>query len=108
MYAAMAERYWRTYLPSEVARMAPEDRTPFFESLGQDVADAIELATEENLAASSRPTDSPVMRERRRATAAARAREEVLADLVYLPKETGTADRTQATTLPSEMLPSEE
>ena len=108
LYATMAERYWTTYLPSEVAKMAPEDRAPFFASLGQDVADAIEQATAENLAHSTKPTDSPVMREKRRAAAAARAREEVLADLVYLPKEPGTADRTLPVTLPSAMLPNGE
>lgn len=107
-YLTLIRRYWETYLPSEVARMSPDDREPFFRSLATDVEEAIEAATTENLAASSRPGDSPAMKERRRATAAARAREEVLTEMVYLPKEPGTSDRTMPTSLPSSALPSTE
>lgn len=107
-YANLIERYWTTYLPSEVARMSPSDRAPFFLSLAADVAEAIEDATTENLRVTSKPTDSPAMTERRRAAAAARAREEVLTEMVYLPKEPGTASREMPSSLPSSMLPNTE
>ena len=107
-YLSLIRRYWETYLPSEVAKMSPADREPFFQSLATDVEEAIEDATRENLRASSRPGDSPQLRERRKATAAARAREEVLAEMVYLPKEPGTAERTMPTSLQPSMLPSVE
>lgn len=107
-YLSLIRRYWETYLPSEVARMAPADREPFFHSLAADVEEAVEDLTAENLAASVLPTDDPVTKVRREATARSRAREEVLAEMVYLPKEKGTASRTLPTSLPSSMRPSEE
>ena len=107
-YLSLIRRYWETYLPSEIARMAPEDRDPFFQSLAADVEERIEDATTENLTASSHPGDSPTTLAKRETTARARAREEVLADLVYLPKEPGTTQREMPTSLPQSMLPSVE
>jgi hypothetical protein len=39
-YAETAERYWKTYLPSQVATIKPEQRPEFFASLAKQVADA--------------------------------------------------------------------
>lgn len=107
-YESLIRRYWETYLPSEVAKMSETDRTPFFQSLAKDVEEAIEDATTENLAAARRPDDSPETVEKRRANAAARAREEVLTEMVYLPKEPGTETRELGAPLPTSMLPSVE
>lgn len=107
-YESLIRRYWETYLPSEVARMAPADRAPFFKALAVDVEEAIEDATAENLAAATRPGDDATMRARREENAKARAREEVLAEMVYLPKEPGTTHREMPLSLPSSQLPSVE
>ena len=58
--------------------------------------------TEDNLRASSRPTDPPELTRRRATMARMRAEEEALAELVYLPKERGTLGRETPTTLTAE------
>jgi hypothetical protein len=92
-YAATAERYWRTYLPSQYAKIAPADRATFFTSLGEQVDTMVTYLTEDNLRAVSRPTDTPDLRARRENMARAKAEQEALAELVQLPKEPGTEDR---------------
>jgi hypothetical protein len=92
-YATLAWRYWRTYLPGQLARLPEADREAFFSGLGQEVADRVEELTEENLTASLRPDDGPQARAERGLMAMLRAREQALEELVYLPKEPGTEDR---------------
>lgn len=92
-YAAVAERYWQTYLPTMYASLAPQNRESFFAELAGQVAETVDILAEDNLRASSRPGDSPQRLRRKAAMARLRAEEEALADMVYLPKETGTAHR---------------
>ena len=75
------------------AQISPSDRAPFFEDLARQVEEAVTYLTADNLRAVSRPSDPPEMRARREAMARARAEEEALGELVYLPKEPGTEER---------------
>lgn len=93
-YAKVAENYWRTYLPSQVATM--ENPTEFFQSLGTQVQDAIDYEqTEHQQAATSRLPENATYEQRVAAlTGAAKAAEEqALTELVFLPPEPGTEER---------------
>lgn len=92
-YARIAETYYRTYLPSQYAKIEPGQREAFFQSLAAQVQDQVGYLTEDNLRAASRPDDSPLARTRKENMAALKAEEEALAELVYLPPEPGTQDR---------------
>ena len=93
-YAEIAERYWRTFLPSRYRTLdTTEKRTAFFTSLTAQVVDAVGYLTEDNFRASSRTTDDPLTRQRKLTMAHSRAEQEALGELVYLPKERGTTDR---------------
>jgi hypothetical protein len=101
-YASVAARYWATYLPSRLATIPDAERRAFFEDLGRQVAEMVDYLAEDNLRASSRPHDPPELTRRRATMARMRAEEEALAELVYLPKETGTRAREMPTTLTAE------
>ena len=93
-YAALAERFWRTYRPSAVAAMAPGDVERFFLSLGWQIADSVGYLTDSNLAAARKVNERQEQRARREAMAHARAEEESLRELLYdVEKEPGTEDR---------------
>ncbi len=94
-YARIAERHWRTYLPSQVAALTPEQQTEFFLSKGTEVAETVEYLTEQNEEA-SRPseTETPLARTRRLGMAQSRAEEEALRELIFdVTKEPGTEHR---------------
>lgn len=101
-YASMALRYWTTYLPDRLATIPSMDRRAFFEDLGRQVAEVVDYLAADNLRASSRPHDPPELTRRRATMARMRAKEEALAELVYLPKERGTLGRDTPTTLTEE------
>lgn len=101
-YATTASRYWATYLPSRLLTIPAPDRQSFFEDLGRQVAEMVDYLAADNLRASSRPSDPPELARRRATMARMRAEEEALAELVYLPKETGTRGRETPTVLSGE------
>jgi hypothetical protein len=92
-YARVAETYWQTFLPSQNAKIPPDQRQAFFQDLGRQVPEQVAYLAADSLRATSRATDPPVVRERRARMAELGAEEEALAELVYLPKEPGTDDR---------------
>jgi hypothetical protein len=98
-YASMASRYWATYLPSRLETIPAPERQDFFTDLGRQVAEMVDYLAKDNLRASSRPSDPPELTQRRARMAQMRAEQEALAELVYLPKETGTLAREMPTTL---------
>jgi hypothetical protein len=99
-YAQQAQQHWATYLPSQYSMIPETDRESFFLAIGQDVVEAVELATEENLSTTRRQGDSPETLARKEAMATARAEEEVLHELVFLPSEPGTENRQVPISLP--------
>lgn len=101
-YADQALRYWETYRPTALRQIPQASRTEFFEAIAAEVELTIESLTVGNLRASSREADSPKQAERRKAMARARAEEEALAELVYLPKEQGTEGKTMPTAVAAE------
>ena len=101
-YASMASRYWATYLPRRLETIPVGQRQEFFTDLGRQVAEMVDYLAQDNLRASSRPSDPPELTQRRARMAQMRAEQEALEELVYLPKETGTASRETPTTLTAE------
>lgn len=101
-YASLAERYWETYRPSALRQIPQESRAEFFAAIGTEVEQTIESLTRSNLRSSSREADSPKQAERRAGMARARAEEETLAELVFLPKEPGTEGRTMPSSVAME------
>jgi hypothetical protein len=99
-YAQQAQKHWATYLPSQYVKIPETGRETFFLAIGQDVVEAVELATEENLSRTRRPSDSPQTLARKEAMATARAEEEILQELVFLPPEPGTENRQVPISLP--------
>ena len=101
-YAKIAENYWRTYLPSQVATM--RDPSVFFQSLGTQVQDQIDFTMLEHRdAATARlPEDATYEQTVAAIKGAAKAAEEqALAELVFQPPEEGTEDRRlEGLTLP--------
>jgi hypothetical protein len=101
-YASMASRYWATYLPRRLETIPVDQRQEFFTDLGRQVAEMVDYLAKDNLRASSRPHDPAELTERKARMAQMRAEQEALEELVYLPKETGTASRETPTTLTAE------
>lgn len=99
-YAEQAQKHWATYRPSQYAKIPETDRAAFFLAIGQDVVEAVELATEENLSRTRQQDHSPQTVARKEAMASARAEEEVLQELVFLPPEPGTENRQVPISLP--------
>jgi hypothetical protein len=83
-YAAMAERHWRRWLPSRVARMA--DPASFFSTMGEEVTSRIEDLTAE-LAGDDPPGETFMEKVGRLNMARLRAEEVVLPEMVLLPPE---------------------
>src|SRR5438128_2378245 len=92
-YSTLAHRYWQTYLPSQLATIPEADRDLYFRTLGEQVAQRVEEEMQEIWMNSTSPEDSPEVRAQRGQMAQLRARELVLEEMVYLPKEPGTEDR---------------
>jgi hypothetical protein len=96
-FARTAERYWRTYLPSQYATI--EDPTEFFRSLSDQVDEQIAsaLRTPPTIPADATPQQVIAAHQGQ-----VRAVTEVaLHDLVFLPPEPAAANRSMVgTTLP--------
>lgn len=96
-YATLAQRYWTTYLPSQVEQM--EDPAAHFEWLGKQVMEQIEAALPdaEEAAVEALPPDAPYqMHVAARDNARRAVTELALKDLIYLPPEPGTEGRRMA------------
>ncbi len=94
-YAAIAEKHWRTYLPSDWAAIPEAEREEFFLDQGRLVAEAVQYLAEGNADASSPGTpEEPQARARREEMALVRAEREALDELVFeLTPEPGTEGR---------------
>lgn len=95
-YAQMVERYWTTYLPSELAKMPETQHREFFLLKGKTIHAEIDAQAAEIVAAKAgrgsgrrgEPNEA-----QRRNLAWAQAEEEVLPDLLYQTPEPGTEAR---------------
>lgn len=97
-YAAIARTYWTTYLPTQVASM--EDAEAHFRVLGEEVAEAVATTVEQIVSTQPKPEGAAAQVAARKA-ALREAREIVLAEMVYLPPEPGTAHLEPPSTLPA-------
>lgn len=88
-YAARAQTYWETYLPSRVATIS--DPTEFFRDLSNQVEEQIEDALQQPVKLPENATPEQIVAAHRGQLAA--ATEEALTDLVFLTPEPGTEDR---------------
>ena len=91
-FTQLAERYWRTYRPSALARIPEQERAPFFEAIGQETHQLAEDLTWQILDQASTGQDPETIAARGQ-MARLRAEEQALNELVYLEKEPGTEDR---------------
>ena len=91
-YETTAERYWRTFLPTQVAAM--EDPTTFFRGLADQVRSRVRGAVATADVEASLP-ENPTYAQIRAAHEGVRqaAEEAAMADLVFLPPEPGTESR---------------
>ncbi len=83
-YARLAERHWRRWLPSRVAKL--QNPSSFFSELGEQAATQIEDLTFE-LAGDDPPGETYMQKLGRLNMARVRAEEMVLPELVLLPPE---------------------
>lgn len=88
--ATEAERYWKTYLPSQYETIEDEPRSEFFRRLAAQVTEQVDAAMEKYKQPS---TSSSIELTRAYQGAREAAQEIALTDLVFLPPEPGMEDR---------------
>lgn len=91
-YADLAERYWKTYLPSKYARL--KDPKTFFRNLSMQVRDQIAAAMDSADPEAGLPENPTYLQIKAAYEGVRKAAEEAaLKELVFLPPEPGTEHR---------------